>query len=80
MDLERENVSTQETTGSMNDSKRTSSAFRTDMDEYQFFTNLGCFACRKTEECERFGAETQRSVIQQMWTRFALEIILSQKR
>ena len=43
MDLEGENASNQEATGLMKDSKRTLSAFRTYMDEYQFLSSFGCF-------------------------------------
>ena len=42
----------------MNNSKRTLSTFRTDMDGYHFLTSFGYLNRQQIEECERFGADT----------------------
>ena len=52
-----ENAPGQEATDSLNDSKRTWSVFRTDMDGYHFWTSLGYFNRHQTEEHGRFWAE-----------------------
>ena len=57
--IERENASTQDAPVSMNESKRTLSSFRTDMGGYHFLTSFGYFNRKQTEECGRFGAETE---------------------
>ena len=43
-------------------------------------TGFDYFTWKQTGECERFGADAKRLAIQQMRTRFALEIIVLQNR